>query len=334
MVNVKSKNNARMGGAVTSPNVDFINTGHAAQSRYIAALMNPFAAPAVPIPDSFLKAHCAKIGAEKTLSNVKTCNLFFNKTSSSLNDSTGDYILIMQVLDSGGTELYRKDATSTIGARLVAAGISFEDGDQASDIGGFVEYIQQDSAFGGSTYEIVSKDTRSERNYGYGSLTYSPVRRQALDFEGKIETMLRIEFNSPKDLIVRFGAIVETDGEQGFIEGIVSQNDYLITQSLENHHAGVFGDTPYPKNTSHLLPHLTTMQPVPTHHWSDMWHTAANWVSSAAGWAWKHKPRITAWANQAGAVYRDLSNFRGSITAARTGEIMSLGARAAPLLLA
>jgi hypothetical protein len=197
-----------------------------------------------------------------------------------------------------------------------------------------VHECRQDAAFGGGSYEVVSLDTRSERNYGYGSLTYSPTRRQSLDFEGNIEIKLKIEFQTAKDLIVRWAAILETDGEQGFAEAIVSQNDYIVTQSLENHHAGVFGDTPYPKNTSHLQPHITQIATTPTHHWSDMWHSAASWVSSAAGWAWRHKPRITAWAQTAGQVYRDLSNFRGSITAARTGEIMSLGARAAPLLLA
>lgn len=334
MVNVKSKNNARMGGAVTSPNVDFINTGHAAQSRYVAALMNPFSAPAVPIPDSFLKAHCAKVGFEKTLTGVKRVYMAFSKNFASSQQSTGDYSVDMYALDAAGSALAHKVQTCSIGARLVAAGITFEDGDQASDIGGFVEYTQQDSAYGGGTYEVVSKDTRTERNYGYGSLTYTPVRRQALDFEGNVEILLEINFQTPKDLIVRFAAIIETDGEQGFNEGIVAQNDYIITQSLDNHHAGVFGDTPYPKNTSHLLPHTTKLAPTATHHWSDMWHAAGSWVSSAAGWAWRHKPRIAAWANQAGQVYRDLQSFRGSITAARTGEIMSLGARAAPLLLA
>jgi len=57
MSNIKNKNNARTGGAVSPPNtgIDFINTGHAAQARYMAALANPFASPAVPIPDSFLR---------------------------------------------------------------------------------------------------------------------------------------------------------------------------------------------------------------------------------------------------------------------------------------
>ena len=335
MVNVKSKSNARTGGAVTSPNVDFINTGHAAQSRYIAALTNPFSAPAVPIPDSFLKAHCAKAGFEASVTNVKQIVLRFYKLSGPA-QPTGNYRLVFQAYDASGTVLAGSNKTydSEVGARLVAAGIAFEDGAKASDVGGFVTYQQRDAAYDGTTDEEVLTDTRTERNYGYGTLTYNLNRRQALDFEGEAYTELSMEFSEVKDLIIRFVGILECDGAQGFTQGIVSQNDFIVTQTIQNHHAGVFGDTPHPKTTTHLPPHLTAVAPHTTHHFSDMWHTAANWVSSAAGWAWKHKPQITAWAQKAEQVYRDVSAFRGSITAARTGEIMSLGARAAPLLLA
>lgn len=333
MVNVKSKSNARTGGTVMSPNVDFINTGHAAQSRYIAALTNPWAAPAVPIPDSFLKAHCAKIGWEDQHSNCKSARIDFEKASDS---PSGNYSVRLRTFDANGTLLDMRQYNTNVGSRLVAAGIAFEDGEKASDVGGFVTYRQYDRAYDPTTgqSETVLMDTRTERNYGYGSLTYSLNRRQAMDFEGEASTQLRIEFTEAKDLIIRFAVIAECDGIQGFSEGIVAQNDFLITQTIQNHHAGVFGDTPHPKTTAHLSPAITTLAPHTTHHFSDMWHTAANWVSSAAGWAWKHKPQITAWAQKAEQVYRDVSAFRGSITAARTGEIMSLGARAAPLLLA
>jgi hypothetical protein len=330
MVNVKSKSNARSGGAVTSPNVDFINTGHAAQSRYIAALVNPFAAPAVPIPDSFLKAHCAKAGYETSLTNVKKINIDFSKTA---DGATGNYTVFFRALDANYASIVTKSFTSTVGTRLVAAGLAFEDGAKASDVGGFVTYRQTDGAYDG-TYEVVNDDARTERNYGYGSLTYNLTRRQLLEFEGDASTNISIEFSEPKELVVRWSAIMECDGSQGFVEGVVGQNDFIVTQTIQNHHAGSFGDTPHPTANTHLPPHLTDVAPHTTHHFSDMWHTAANWVSSAAGWAWKHKGQIQSWANKAEDVYRELSTFRGSITAARTGEIMSIGARAAPLLLA
>ena len=333
MVNVKSKSNARTGAPQMSPNVDFINTGHAAQSRYIAALANPWAAPAVPIPDSFLKAHCAKVGWEDTHSNCKAAQLRFYKNADS---ASGNYTIELNTFNNLGQVMDSRIYSTTVGARLVAGGISFEDGEKASDVGGFVTYEQQDKAYDPSTgsSEVVLMDSRTERNYGYGSLTYSLNRRQAMDFEGEAMSVIRIEFSDVKSLIIRFAAIVECDGSQGFTEGIVAQNDFIITQTIQNHHAGVFGDTPHPKTTTHLPPNLTALAPHTTHHFSDMWHTAASWVSSAAGWAWKHKPQIAAWANKAEQIYRDVSAFRGSITAARTGEIMSLGARAAPLLLA
>lgn len=331
MVNIKSKSNARTGGAVSSPKVDFINTGHAAQSRYIAALTNPFAAPAVPIPDSFLTAHCAKAGFESTLTGVSDLRLTFLKSS---DEVTGNYTTLFKAFNASGVEVLNKSYISTVGTRLVAGGISFEDGAQASDVGGFVTYIQDDAAWDGTSFEPVTTDTRTERNYGFGSLTYNLNRRQAMDFEGNARTTLRVVFSDPKDVIVRFAALLECDGTQGLVENVVSQSDFMITQSLQNHHAGVFGDTPHPQINTHLPPSLTDLAPHSTHHFSDMWHAAASWVSSAAGWTWRHLPQIRAWANKAPQIYRDVSAFRGSITAARTGEIMSLGARAAPLLLA
>jgi len=331
MNNTKNKNNARTGGAaLTSPNVDFINEGHAAQARYIAALANPFAAPAVPIPDSFLPAHCAKIGREITATVTKLSLKFYKFTA----DATGDYKVDFSWYN-GSTFLGSYTATSEVGARLVAAGVSFEDGTAAADVGGFVTYKQMNGAYSGSgSYEAVDTDDRIERNQGYGSLTYKLSRRQMLEFEGDAHLELAIEFDSAKSIIARFAAIVETDGKQGFVESVGSQSEFIVTSSMDNIHAGVFSDIPHPRSNGHLLPVQADLTQNGGHHFKDVWHAAGNWVSAAAGWAWKHRNQVTSWANKAGQVYRDLSAFGGSITASMDGTIMSLGARAAPLLLA
>jgi hypothetical protein len=226
-------------------------------------------------------------------------------------------------------------ADSEVGSRLVAAGISFEDGTAAADLGGFVTYNQYDRANGGGTAtETVNIDKRIERNRGYGSLTYKLNRRQMLEFEGNGRVDLTIVFDSPKSVIARFAAIVETDGQQGFVENVVSQADFIITSSLDNVHAGVFADIALPRGNSHLLPTHADLTQSGGHHFRDVWHAAANWVSTAAGWAWKHRTTVASWANKAGDVYRDLSAFSGSITGSIDGSILALGARAAPLMLA
>jgi hypothetical protein len=333
MTNKKNKNNARTGGAaLSSPNVDFINEGHAAQARYIAALANPFAAPAIPIPDSFLPAHCAKVGREITATITKM-QLVFSKTQA---EATGDYQVFFGWYN-GNTDVGSYSTTSEVGARLVAAGISFEDGTAAADVGGFVSYKQLDQAYSatsGQTAETVDSDERLERNRGYGSLTYKLNRRQMLEFEGNGRVELHIDFDSPKSVIARFAAIVETDGKQGFDENVASQNEFVVTSSMDNVHAGVFSDIPHPRSNGHLMPVHADLTQNGGHHFKDVWHAAGNWVSAAAGWAWKHRNQVTSWANKAGQVYKDLSAFGGSITASMDGSILSLGARAAPLMLA
>lgn len=338
MTNTKKKNNARTGGAALSPpNVDFINEGHAAQARYIAALANPFAAPAIPIPDSFLPAHCAKIGREITATITKMM-LIFSKAQA---EATGDYYVTFAWYN-GNTNVGSYTTSSEVGARLVAAGISFEDGTAAADVGGFVSYKQLDQAYSAITgsngsalpVEAVDSDERLERNRGYGSLTYKLNRRQMLEFEGSGRVELLIDFDSPKSVIARFAAIVETDGKQGFVESIASQNEFVVTSSMDNVHAGVFSDIPHPRSNGHLMPVHADLTQNGGYHFKDVWHAAGNWVSAAAGWAWKHSNQIASWANRAGQVYKDLSAFGGSITASMDGSILSLGARAAPLLLA
>lgn len=93
MSNTKNKNNARTGGAVSPPNkgVEFINTGHAAQSMYLAALANPFASPAVPIPDSFLPAHVSKVGLETVFSNYDAVDELALEFIKVADEATGDY---------------------------------------------------------------------------------------------------------------------------------------------------------------------------------------------------------------------------------------------------
>lgn len=330
MNNIKKKNNARNGGAVSSPtNVDFINTGHAAQARYIAALANPFAAPAVPIPDSFLPAHCCKAGRE-IIANVTKLVLGFNKTTEEV---TGDYELSFRWWN-GATIVGEYTASSEVGSRLVAAGLAFEDGTAAADIGGFINFKQTDYAYAAAAGEIVSVDERLERNRGYGSLVYKLNRRQMLEFEGNGAVSLEIEFDSPKIVIAKFAAIMETDGKQGFTEDVVSNGEFLVTSSMDNVHAGIFSDIPHPRITGHLPAIHTDLSQNGGHHFKDVWSTAASWVSSAAGWAWKHKNQVASWANKAGEVYRDMVSFGGSISGAIDGSILSIGAGAAPLLLA
>jgi len=332
MINNKNKNNARTGGAVLSPpNVDYINEGHAAQARYIAAMTNPFAAPPVPIPDSFLPAHCCKIGREVT-ATLDALYIVFKKNNE---EPTGDYRITYSWYN-GTTQVGQFDAISEVGARLVAAGISYEDGTAAADMGGFVTYSQIDAACSGgsSAVENVATDERIERNQGHGSITYKLNRRQMLEFEGEGQVNLSIKFDSPKTIIARFASIAETDGQQGFVEDVTNHSAFVITSSMDNIHAGVFADIPHPRSNAHLLPIHSDLTLNGGHHFKDVWNAAANWVSSAAGWAWKHKTQVASWANKAGQVYKDLTAFGGSISGSIDGTILSVGARAAPLLLA
>lgn len=332
---MKNKNNARTGGAVTSPNkgVEFINTGHAAQSVYLAALANPFASPAVPIPDSFLPAHVSKVGLEKVFSemtNVDELSLKFFKVS---NEPSGDYGIELSSR-RGSTWTTDKLVTCDTGARLVAAGISFEDIGRADDLQGMVTYTQENSAYDGSAYEVVSTSQRSTRNEGFGTTLYELQRRQALEFEGNAYTRLTIVFSNRVNIVARFSAIVEFDGELGFAESKISNKNFVITSSMPNYHAGIFADTPHPDlDHSKLLPSHTEVTHHNAGHHSSALTAAAHWVSSSAGWLWKHRDAAAKIISKAPEYYRAMTAFGGSIMGA-SGQIMSIGARAAPLALA
>jgi len=332
---MKNKNNARTGGAVSPSNkeLEFINTGHAAQSRYLAALANPFASPAVPIPDSFLPAHVAKAALETVYSNgVDALRIEFYKTSDS---PTGDYTLKFR---SRRGSAWTEDRTyqSTDGSRLVAAGISFEDIGKADDVEGVVTYSQMNMAYTGpaTPSETVSETTRSSRNIGFGTALYELQRRQALDFEGDAFTIISIEFSHQSNMLVRFCALTESDGESGFPEVRYSNKDFLISGRVQNYHAGVFADTPHPDLDHSLIePAHTDVQEHNAGHHSSALTAAAHWVSSAAGWLWKHKNEAASVIRAAPKYYHAMTKYGGSIMSA-SGQIMSLGARAAPLAIA
>jgi len=330
---MKNKNNARTGGAVSPPNtgIDFINTGHAAQARYMAALANPFASPAVPIPDSFLEAHVSKIAKEMVIDGVQKLQIKFYKSTE---DATGDYSIQYRYQTAAGwvdpvTEI------SEVGARLVAAGIAFEDVGQLDSLEGVITYTQENWALqGGVGTEFVNQSERLSRNVGHGTTLYEPMRRQALDFEGDAYTILTIAFSTARNIIARWSAITETDGKQGFVERESSNKDFVITSSYPNHHAGVFGDTPMPAlDHSLMLPsHTQVTNHHPVAHTSAL-QAAAHWVSSAAGWAWKHKDAIGNALKKSASYYQAMTKYGGSIMS-NSGQIMALGARAAPLAIA
>jgi len=330
---MKNKNNARTGGAVSPPNtgIDFINTGHAAQARYMAALANPFASPAVPIPDSFLEAHVSKIAKETVIDGVQNLQIKFYKSTE---DATGDYsIQYRYKIATGWVDLVTE--TSEVGARLVAAGIAFEDVGQLDSLEGVITYTQENWAIQGShTTEFVNKSERLSRNVGHGTTLYEPMRRQALDFEGDAFTILTISFSTARNIIARWFAITETDGKQGFVERESSNKDFVITSSYPNHHTGVFGDTPMPAlDHSLMLPsHTQVTNHHPVAHTSAL-QAAAHWVSSAAGWAWKHKDAIGNALKKSASYYQAMTKYGGSIMS-NSGRIMALGARAAPLAIA
>jgi hypothetical protein len=204
MSNTKNKNNARNGeAALSSPTgVEFINTGHAAQARYLAALANPFASPAVPIPDSFLTAHVSKMGLETTLTGVRQLNMHFRKVN---DEPTGDYRVTFEWY-TGSVWTTVSEYVSNIGARLVAGGIAFEDIGRADALEGTVTYTQKDGAYDGTQYEEVYVDSRMERNRGFGMRLYELNRRQALDFEGHGTTIVSINFS--KSLISSLALLV------------------------------------------------------------------------------------------------------------------------------
>jgi hypothetical protein len=296
----------------------------------LAALANPFASPAVPVPDSFLTAHVSKIGYEVAMSNVLNLALKFMKTA---DDPTGDYKVQLETYN-GTTWTTVRSYTSEVGARLVAAGIAFEDTRPSDQLGGVVTYTQYNSASTGVANEPVGNSSRMERNRGDGAIVYELARRQALDFEGNALTALEIAFSAPTTVIAKFAAIVETDGEQGFVESRSSSKDFLITSSYDNHHAGVFADIPMPDFDHGLLPPShTTIEIDGNGKHSGALAAAAHWVATTAGWVWKHKDTIGKVVNRLPQYYHAAVNYGGSIVSA-TGQIMSLGARAAPLLLA
>lgn len=332
MSNTSKKSNVRNGGPVSTPNnrLEFINTGHAAQARYLAALANPFASPAVPIPDSFLTAHVSKIGFETTVPDCKELRFAFYKVN---DEATGDYRVNLETFNGTVWSVVRS-YDSEVGARLVAAGIAFEDLSPADSLGGAVTYTQYDQAAVGGATEGVGSDTRIERNRGFGAIMYELRRRQALDFEGSAKVIMRIAFSSNITVIAKFAAIAETDGNQGFTESRTSAKDFLITSSYENHHAGVFADIPMPDFDHSLIPPSHTsveMESNGKHHGALT--AAAHWVSSAAGWVWRHKDTIGKAVTKLPQYYHAAVHYGGSIVS-HTGQILSLGARAAPLMLA
>jgi len=337
MSNMKNKNNARTGGAVLSPSnkeIEFINTGHAAQSRYLAALANPFASPAVPIPDSFFTAHVAKAAMETVYDNgVDELKLEFARTPSAT-ESTGNWFIVF-ASRRGSVWTNDKYIESPVGARLVAAGISFEDIGKTDDLEGLVTYTQFNKAYlpGGSD-ELVSKSERSSRNAGFGTMLYELQRRQALDFEGGAYSVISVKFSKQVNVLARFCAIAECDGDIGFVENKISNKDFVISGAIQNYHAGVFADTPHPDLDHSLIePAHTDVQEHNSGHHSTALTAAAHWVSSAAGWLWKHRGEAANLIKQAPKYYHSLTKYGGSIMGAR-GTIMSIGARAAPLAIA
>jgi len=332
MSNTKNKNNVRNGGAaLSSPTtgVEFINTGHAAQARYVAALANPFASPAVPIPDSFLTAHVSKMGYETTLTGATALRMTFFKSA---DEPTGDYQVRFE-WSSGGNWTSLRQYFSDVGTRLVAGGVAFEDIGRLDAIEGTVSYAQHDIARDGVISELVDTNERTLRNQGFGMLAYELTRRQALDFEGNNATELVINFSKATNIIARYVAIAETDGKQGFVEDRVSNKNFVLTSSYPNHHAGVFADIPHP-DLDHTLatPSMTEVAEHNEGHHSTALATAAHWVASAAGWAWKHKTAITNVVKKAPSYYQSMMNFGGSVVSAG-GQIMAIGARTAPLAI-
>jgi len=331
MNNTSKKNNVRNGGPVSTPTnrLEFINTGHAAQARYLAALANPFASPAVPIPDSFLTAHVSKIGYEAVIANCGGLKLSFHKTA---NDPTGDYAVILETL-VGSVWSQTRSFSSEVGTRMVAAGIAYEDASPADSIGGVVTYTQRNGAYTGSTYEFTDSEVRTERNNGDGAVLYQLLRRQALEFEGLVHTVLEISFSSPITVVAKFAGIFETDGIQGFVESRSSTKDFVITSSYDNHHAGVFADIPMPEFDQSIIPASHTAVEIEGNgkHQGAL-SAAAHWVATASGWVWRHKDTIGKVVNRLPHYYHAAVNYGGSIVS-HTGQILSLGARAAPLML-
>jgi hypothetical protein len=267
----------------------FHNTGHAAQSRYVAALTNPWAAPPVPIPDSFLEANVAKVAKEIIVQNAENLYLTFEKSTDS---PTGNYKLEVFATDSTGAEIHRSTYNSYVGTRLVAAGICFEDSRNITDISGLVTYVHNSAASKSGNYELVYSDAKTERNNGTGSMRYAPKRRQALDFEGAVSEQLRLNFSEAFRGVVRIAVIVEFDGTMGFTESLTSNTDFVLTNVMQNYHAGQFADTPLPGVDHHVHPSHTSIEKTGSSTFNTIWHAASHFVSQAAGWATKHPAAV------------------------------------------
>jgi hypothetical protein len=247
-------------------------------------------------------------------------------------DPTGDYKVNLMTFN-GSVWNVRRTFESEVGARIVAAGIAYEDASPADSIGGVTTYSQTDGAYNAGVYEFVDRDVRTERNRGDGAICYQLMRRQALEFEGSSQTILEIMFSQSITVVAKFAVIAETDGVQGFTENRVSSKDFLITSSYDNHHAGIFADIPVPEFDYSLIPPShTTIEIDGNDKHRGALSAAAHWVATAAGWVWKHKDSIGKVVNRLPHYYHAAVNFGGSIVS-HTGQILSLGARAAPLML-
>jgi hypothetical protein len=255
--------------------------------------------------------------------------LRFRKTA---DEATGNYRITFEGYD-GSVWTAHREYNSGIGARLVAGGLAFEDVGRADAMEGTITYIQNDRATNGGLIENVSASRRMERNKGFGMLAYELTRRQALEFEGNSYTDMEIYFSTSTDVIARFVAIAETDGKQGFSETVTSNTDFCTTASYPNHHAGIFADTPHPDfDHSLATPSMTDVAVHNSGHHSTALAAAAHWIASAAGWAWKHKTTIVKVLNKAPSYYQAMMNYGGSVVNAG-GQIMAIGARAAPLAI-
>jgi len=278
----KTKGNALPSGAL-----EFHNPGHAAQSRYIAALVNPFAAPPVPIPDSFLTAHCVKIAKEVVVTSCGTALLSFVKSS---DDSTGNYQVYFTTFSTAGVAQTTAVYTCNTGCRIVAAGVHYENSASPLNINGMVTLKQTSGAAApGLAVENSRIVSTTHRDTGEGNMRYAPLRRQSLSFEGDASEKLEVVFTTAFTGILRFAFLGEVDGDSGFVENIASNNDFVLTTHMANHHAGQFADTPLPDVHATSIPAKhTALQKAGNSLFHGLWSAGSSFVSSAAGWAVKN----------------------------------------------